>query len=206
MIHVYLHAARMNHYREIVDELLDAMDASGLNDEAESINVNESDPSEYEYPTLRLLHEHAKKSPSDFYLYLHTKGAARVGQHRDAWRKYLTYVVIENWQTCVMLLSDGYDAVGNDITLNTNSNAYHFCGNFWWARGDHLARLADPYEMKTRDPKGERYGAEIWVGSNGGRMGEVMRCDASRYLHRRNPIPETAYRGLPVGITEGSLS
>ena len=211
---VFLHVAAMNHYREVVAELSGAISASGLYDVATALtcsivgggsvdgllgekwsNHHTGTLEEYEYPTLDLLHTQARLTPSDSFLYLHTKGVSKPAQrkHRDAWRRYMTHCVIERWKECVQLLEDSFNTVGNDWQNDKYSPGNIYAGNFWWARGDYIASLTSPTDCLTKSPKGPRYGAELWVGT-----GDVHPCMIatinSRYLHRPFPIPESAYR------------
>lgn len=218
MIRVFLHVAGMNHYREIIAELAGQILGSGLYDAASTLTAVCSSEANvdgifgdkweiehshegiegHEFPTLRTLWERCKNDPSGIVLYMHTKGASRPDKrrHRDAWRHYMTHFLVDRWQETTRWL-DIHDCCGNDWTLNRNSMASHFCGNFWWANAKYIATLDDPYSMKTRDPKGERYGAEIWIGSRPDcNHKEVFVCNAPLYLHRPNPIPDSSFRGM----------
>lgn len=197
----------MNHYREVVAELSGAITGSGLYDEAgllacsivgdgnvdgllgEKWEIHRTGKlTDYEYPTLQLLHQDALNTPGEFYLYLHTKGVGRPSAHRTAWRRYMTHCVIERWEECVHYLEQGYTCVGNDW-----HEWKHFAGNFWWARGDYIASLCDPREMIPKGSKGPRYGAELWIGSGRAKPFELMAVNRI-HLHHPHPILESAYR------------
>lgn len=200
-LHVYIHAASMgDHWREIVAELVGMVDGSLLYDAAASLRcvvvgggetrylASRGFPKwetieyggwldEYEYPTLRLLWEHACKEPDGYYLYLHTKGASSYREnsqgayagkrYRDRWRKVMAYHLVARWRERVAELAD-WDAVG---CLPIGGPLPHYSGNFWWARGDHLAKLPEPAPMAPGRPGGEhpRLWAELWVQSIPGR-------------------------------------
>ncbi len=196
-LHVYIHAASMgDHWREIVAELVGMIDGSGLYDAASSLRcvvVGKGETrylasrglpkwetveyggwlDEYEYPTLRALWEHACKDPSGYYLYMHTKGASagpegKAGAYsgkrfRDRWRKIMAYYLVTRWRERVEELA-GHDAVG---CFPIGGPLPHYSGNFWWARGEHLARLPEPAPMPWGQPGGEhpRLWAELWLES-----------------------------------------
>ncbi len=208
---VFLHVAAMNHYREVVAELSGSITASGLYDEAISLtcsivgggNVDyllgekwqvkhTGTLEEYEYPTLDLLFAQARLTPSDSFLYLHTKGVSkpRYRPHRDAWRRYMTHCVVERWQECTKALDEGFNVVGNDW-----HEWRHFAGNFWWASGEYLASLSSPRDAIQLGSKGPRYGAELWIGTGDVKPFEIARVDSQQFIHRPNALPESSYRG-----------
>ena len=201
-LHVYIHAASMgDHWREIVAELIGMIDGSGLYDASSSLRcvvvgggetrylASRGLPKwetieyggsihEYEYPTLRLLWEHARREPDGYYLYMHSKGASsyREGSHgayagkrfRDRWRKIMSYYLVTRWRERVEELANA-DAVG---CFPIGGPLPHYSGNFWWARGDHVTKLAEPAPQHPFQPGGEhpRLWAELWLQSIPGRF------------------------------------
>lgn len=163
-IRVFVHVACMNHYREIVSELEEAVDRSGLS-ECANVLWNWSNPALFEYPTLRVAHGCAMADAGSIVGYIHTKGAGTPHKRlqRDSWRRYLIHHVIHRWRECVERLQS-CDVVGTDYRLDRNGDEPHFCGNFWWARAAYLATLPTPGPTLTK--RHPRMGAEAWVLSN----------------------------------------
>lgn len=195
-------AAMGDHWREIIAELVGMVDGSGLYDAAGSLRcivVGQGETrylasrglpkwdtieyggtiDEYEYPTLRALWEHACQDPSACYLYMHTKGASsaledpRTGAYsgkrfRDRWRRIMAYHLVTRWRDRVEDLAHS-DAVG---CFPIGGPLPHYSGNFWWSRGDHLAKLPEPTPMAWGQPGGEhpRLWAELWLQSISGRF------------------------------------
>ena len=178
-------------WREVNCELVSAINASGLYDASTSCNMvfvgrgetryltGRGMPKwdthefagevwEYEYPTLRLAYKQSLADPCSKILYMHTKGvsspyaggtAYEGRRFRGYWRQVMTYHVVNRWRECVGLL-DEYDAVG---PFQVPPPRPHFGGNFWWARGEHLARLGEPNpDFNDLHP---RLFAELWIQS-----------------------------------------
>lgn len=181
-IHVYLHVAGIGYYREVVAEIMGQLSGSGLYDAAASITfcmvgakgsttvsyltwpkvLHEwgGDLDEWEYPTLRLLWRQACKEPDARYLYLHTKGVSRPDRKFcNSWRRAMTHRLIERWRECLIEL-DTHDTCGIYHIHRPTGHA-HYSGNFWWARGDYLARLTYP-EPRPIDQHPRMF-AEIWL-------------------------------------------
>lgn len=194
-------AAMSDHWREIVAETVGFVDGSGLYDAAASLHCIVVGPNpdtrylacrgypkwetvdyggwldEYEYPTLRALWSKAKADPSACYLYLHTKGASAGRENslgayngkrfRDRWRKIMLYNLVTRWRDRVEDLAS-CDSVG---VFGVGGPFPHYSGNFWWATGEHLAKLPEPEPRDLGEPGGEhpRLWAELWIQSLAGR-------------------------------------
>ena len=78
------------------------------------------------------------------------------------WRKYMEYFIIENYESCLVIL-DKYDACGVNLCSNPTK---HFSGNFWWSTSEYIKKLTD---LKDID-RGHRWNAEFWIGSGEGRL------------------------------------
>jgi len=128
---------------------------------------------EFEFPTLRLVHDWAREEPDGYSCYFHLKGAWRsdgnhpwpeVRDERQEWRDQLNHHVIENWQRAVAALDEGHDLAGCRWCLHGEvsrpTHGPHFSGNYWWARNGYLARLPAP------DWNEDNTAAEMWVGKN----------------------------------------
>lgn len=186
-IHVYMHVAGMNHYREVVKEIGHAISESGLYSHAESLNAVTVGPAltlgllptrwrtvlgskqlgAFEYPTLSMMQAHARLVLDDIFFYCHTKGVAHPEkkEQRDQWRRYLIRHTVERWRECVEKL-ETVQVVGTDYRQRSAGGMHHireprFTGNWWWARGSHLAALPLPGPHLTR--RSPRMGAEVWV-------------------------------------------
>lgn len=184
MIKIFFHVACMNYFGDVKNELIAAVRAACLEDAADEIHVNlagkcrvlidgkwranvtRSDLSEFEFPTLGNLWDNAK--PDDKILYIHTKGVSHTTEPAKTscanWRRYMTWGVIERWRECVDALNE------NDLAgvLYVDSPRWgarcgsqqFFAGNFWWARGDYIKRLARPEANPNRWlAEGWAYGA-----------------------------------------------
>lgn len=222
MIRVYLHVPLMGHYREVVAELVGMIDASGIYDHANTLLLMTTGHAEaggligqrwtvqdsglgiesYEYPTLQQLHADAINRPEASYLYLHCKGVSHSGPKRatrDAWRRYMAYHVIGRWEECLELLKD-YDTVGTEIRLPPKHAPKHYAGNFWWARGEYLARLPVPLphhpEPRRKWPS-VRHGAETWLLDT---IEDVRAYSfhAFEFPFWKRTIEESRYRGASV--------
>jgi hypothetical protein len=140
------------------------------------------DPSQYEFPTLRLLEASVKMAPQDQYLYFHTKGVSRPNDWAVCnWRWYMNAFVLGQLKSLVSKLK-GHDLAG--VTWGSFFGIPpHFAGNFWLAQGQYLAGLPDfanhlentrawleEPAAKQHSFLGLRHAAETWVGQNNPRV------------------------------------
>jgi hypothetical protein len=150
MIAIFYHLYQTNHWKNLFEEQINSLIASGLYSACNfvhvGINGNEKLPFtpykmtiQYnknkilEANTLENLWEFANANPNYKILYFHSKGVTYNEEHNFAksinyWRKYLEYYVIEKWQDCIKDLDD-YDCVGaewhNESSLfDQQSNNY----------------------------------------------------------------------------------
>lgn len=132
-IHVFVH----KEWKRILDELLEAIQNSGLHAKAkvhvcytaqptrglvvqppppwmEHRIVN---PEHREWSTLRELWQWCHRAPDTAdVLYLHTKGVYRRGQTSEDWRRMMTYFCVERWREAIFnMRAAGYDAVGCNL-------------------------------------------------------------------------------------------
>jgi len=114
----------------------------------------------FEFLTLAALHAAAIESPGDLFLYAHTKGAYHPNPLNTAFRRSMTSFLVRDWERCAELLSD-VDAVGchwlTPAEYPDEVSSPFFGGNFWWARGEYIARLPPP-------GGNSRFAAEGWIG------------------------------------------
>lgn len=186
-IHVFFHVARMGAWEKIYREQVESLKASGLLKNAEitvcTVGENNRLPpapipgaemvyggtlDKFEFPTLKRAWQWAKENPAGRVLYLHTKGASRGHEPANSWRRYMQWGVVESWRRCVCALKSfdmsGVEWTGsNDLFSRgvTDPTPVGFwAGNFWWARGEYLAKLPDPESLDVSN----RYYAEAWAG------------------------------------------
>ena len=130
-------------------------------DKFDIINHSE-DTSEWELPTLRLMHKFSSESPKTKILYLHTKGIRYdksehiKNENIKDWIDCMLYFLIQKKERCLELLDD-YDAVGINYFRDTNP---HYSGNFWWTTSEHIKKNLS---LSKLDGPGS---AETWVLSN----------------------------------------
>lgn len=118
-----------------------------------------------ELPTLHQLHLFSQVHPNYYFCYFHLKGALHNAATKvtwAAWRHCMSDVIIWNWRNCVKDLDQGYDCAGPHWLTSKAypmvQDAAYFGGNFWWAKGSHLAQLPE------LDLHSGRYEAEVWIG------------------------------------------
>lgn len=191
-------------YQVSADEIVDSMLSSGLVESAHEVNIyhqyslsgrtfnwlkdrlssyknvkfipGKGFPEDYEFTTVSEIKKSADEDPEEFYaLYLHHKGVTR--PHVEAendYRRLLLYFVVENWRECVQALDKGYDGAG--VNWWNNAGAWHFAGNFWWAKSTYIKTLPELklphiHGRKKQWPDVGIYGddwyraeAETWIG------------------------------------------
>lgn len=186
--YLYYHICQLGDWQRVAREQLRAILDSGLYDAVDGLYVGVLGPSvlvlpekceivytspdvaEAELPTLDHLHQRAMEE--DFtVLYLHTKGVSSGLQGKNplaqqAWRKYMEYFVVGQWQRCLSELQ-AHDAVGVQWSPRTPTHNGHYSGNFWWARSDYLRTLPQVYDVELLPPHNAhpRMRAEFWLGS-----------------------------------------
>lgn len=178
----FIHVATHGRWREILEEIFKSLHASGLYERTDRIHVGlvgeeiatftppdskvqivhrSTNIQEFEFPTLRNLHEYCQ-THSCFVYYLHTKGVFRDSESVDLWRQYMLHFVVERHADCIAALAQ------NDVCgVNWQQTPWpHFSGNFWWARSDYIKQLNSidslPPVVEGRD-QGIRHQCERWV-------------------------------------------
>jgi hypothetical protein len=172
----------MGNYQQIVDDIMNRINSSGLIDHVESVRFYYTGPipkniffhagkrinflngpnlKDFEFPTLNGLKDFCAHTPGQI-LYLHTKGvSAPDNECINDWREYMMYITIERFADCFKAL-ETHDSCGVDVR---NEPVPHYSGNFWWANSEHINSLPYPKELPT--VLTERHKAEFWVGSSG---------------------------------------
>ena len=129
-------------------------------DKFDIINHSE-DTSEWELPTLRLMHKFSSESPKTKILYLHTKGIRYdksehiKNENIKDWIDCMLYFLIQKKERCLELLDD-YDAVGINYFRDSKP---HYSGNFGWTTTENIKNLS----LSKLDSNSS---AETWVLSN----------------------------------------
>jgi hypothetical protein len=183
-INIYIHAWKINNWREILNEQLSQIDDSELGDIA-SIHICNSDA---EKKTWFEMWKHSFDNDS-YYLSLHNLGITWQGtRYEDLtanWRKWVMGGVVGNWKEYVSHL-DEHDAVGDNWKEATyyrdwhiNKRKYkdsdltypkHFATQMWWTKSSHLRKLENPIEYQrysVPEHGGERVIMEGWLTSYG---------------------------------------
>ncbi len=179
-VHIYYHIALVGDNARIVNNTLGKIISSKLYEYSNSLNcLMYKNVTEFEYPTLNKLYEHAINEDA-YFLYIHTKGAANPCQFSDDWRNYMEYFTIENWQKCVDML-EKFDSVG----VNFQYEPYkHYSGNYWWSKSSYLKTLEKPKKTSNR------FEHEAWIAS-----GNINPCSLhnSNINHYYQPYPKSKY-------------
>ncbi len=195
---VFFHVATMNDYQRIVDETFTLMSSSGIMKTSERIFVGIAGDGplalpakvetaarfglgEFEFPTLKLLRNHARQNLDHALLYIHTKGVSTPGNPCiEDWRKYMLHFLVTRYSQCLDVLSVS-DTCGVDLRPLPVS---HYSGNFWWTKASHVSMLPDFETMPTI--LSERHKAEFWVCSKGDKHHSLWDCGIGvneRHLH-----------------------
>jgi hypothetical protein len=202
-----MHVAMHGRWREVVEDQLTLMRASGLYEFTQNVFIGLLGPDpdafdyaddklrvvyhyagfgEYEFPTLTRLHALCgsfKPHGDELVYYLHTKGVFTDTPQTQAWRRYMQYFAIERHADCVRALAD-HDVCGVDWY---STPWPHFSGNFWWARADYVRTLSEPRSLPLvgcLDHTG-RHNCERWVGSGARpRVACLFHSKENLYVHR----------------------
>ena len=121
--------------------------------------------SDYEIPTLQLLHEFCNKNPTYNVLYLHTKN---VGKNTNLCIEdqinYMLYFNVEQWKKCFEKLLY-YNTTSVDLQQYPT---LHYSGNFWWANASYILSLPSPIlfnnlEKYPNPLNSLRHNQEFWI-------------------------------------------
>ena len=116
-----------------------------------------------EITTLNLIQRWLPEHRGWNVLYHHTKGVSTPNQ-ADGWRRRMERHCVWNWQECLKLLDNGFEAVGcHWLTPEGHGSSIgspFFGGTFWWAKADYLLTLPPLPEPIWAN----RYEAETWIG------------------------------------------
>jgi hypothetical protein len=211
---VFFHIATIGNYKEIVREIINHLEESGLLKEALKIYfsvvgsekvdlpLNNNCSISYdldldfgEFVTLNKL-----KNLADFIkdnvkiLYIHTKGVTSDPNNQPIkdWRKYMLHFNIDKYKDMEEYL-DSYDACGVDFTTEPTK---HFSGNFWWVNSNYvktLPRIKDISSPFSKKVLTLRHNAEFWIGMGEGKYKSVHDSGINVYERHLNEYPKSKY-------------
>lgn len=194
-IAVFYHVGQFGEWKRLYQEQINSLCVSGLYGACDFVHVGINGGDELpstlpkmkikynentilEADTLRAMWEFSNDNPNYRVMYFHTKGATQEGSvHRynvDAWRHYLEYFIIHEWERNLDYLKS-YDCSGtewihesglvNQATGETTwQDTGHYAGNYWWANASYVSKLDPDY---LYDPLNgwTRWRSELWVGT-----------------------------------------
>jgi hypothetical protein len=128
---------------------------------------------EYEFPTLKLLYRDAIDSSDEYHIgYIHSKGVSKTNdddqKRGDNWRRSMMNVCVENWKSCVFLLSlcdacgwRWHPDIGEMGRFGVDVRDTHgfFYGNYWWTTASYIRTLKPIYQINQKN----RYEAQMWI-------------------------------------------
>jgi hypothetical protein len=202
-IYIYFHICCVNNWKTIVNDIVEAIQDSGLYDKVVEIRCgilgqlsdavlshpifslskvkilfHSIDLNAFERPTLRKLYDHAHSTDEDFsVLYIHSKGVRWNGQNPCVtdWVEYLTYFNIVKHDSCLRNLNH-CDVVGVNLHHEPTS---HFSGNFWWSHSEYIKKLDPTIDQSYNGP-------EFWICQNGigGHYKSLWNSNVNHYEQR----------------------
>lgn len=183
----FWHIATMGNWRDVIQDQLLKLTASGLLERADRIFVGICGPeideirfahpklelvfkdhslNRAEAPTLEKLHDFSRGRDGAVF-YIHTKGVSREPHEQSRmtdWHRLMEYFNITRFQDCIEHLCY-YDVCG----VNWHDWPYpHFSGNFWWANSEYVAGLPPLSDLCRPEDCGpdSRHWCERWLGSS----------------------------------------
>jgi len=203
---IFFHIATINHYQNIVDEILSSIKDSGLINEVDKIYLSilgsndvkllyndkieilfKSDNLDLcEFPILMLLKKFSYSNKANI-LYLHTKGVNNNTPPINDWRKYMLYFNVFKYKDALEKLKD-YDTYGVDLRDNPT---LHYSGNFWWTTSNYAKTLPDFNDIPL--VISERHKAEFCICYNKGKHYSAWDCGIDVYQRHLHEYPENLY-------------
>ncbi len=207
---IYFHICCINHWRDIVSNLLFKIKHSGLydkvfeirctilgshnndpifNDAKIKILYESNDMSLHEKCIINILYEDSKND--DFYvLYIHSKGVKHLNLGTESnvydWTDYMGHFNIYHHSKCIELLQDN-DTVGVNLQIS-HDYPLHYSGNFWWSKTSHIRNLkiiTDNYYNSC----------EFWVTNH---IGKYVSLWNSNIHHYNNHYKFTEYENKEI--------
>lgn len=142
---------------EVIQQVQVFLAKSGAKFKVIKLGVNDTT---YERFTLTAMPHYV--TPVDKVFYFHSKGVTKtespmVDNIRD-WRTYMEFFMMSRHLECLALL-ETHDTVG--VSLR-NEPALHYCGNFWWCRGDYFLTL-DTADLMASYWDSTYLAPEMWI-------------------------------------------
>lgn len=142
---------------QYIDLIIFILQTSGKKFKIEQIGIYDKS---FERFTIHKIKNYIQNE--DKILYIHSKGASYRGwSNITNWRNFMEYYVIRHHEECIKLL-DEYDTVGIQLLYDPFT---HYCGNFWWCRGDYFLKLPDISTLTVKEECRCSY-TENYVGLN----------------------------------------
>lgn len=131
-----------------------------------------SDPSIYEHEAMLKVREIAQQDTEGYTLYFHSKGTGNANQYSTAWRNYMNFHVLKDFQKVFQnLVASKKDATGVlygrkyfDQYFFWRTNRF-FGGNYWIVSNAYFSRLPD-YQKLRKKFSNHRLLAEKYIGWN----------------------------------------
>ena len=157
----------------------------------------DKNPKHYEVKTINYIQQMAEHLPEGSrIMYIHTKGVRKNGDARcvQSWRKMMEYWAVQRYDIALQYLTN-YDTYGCNILNMCPSRVYqylyavnpthffHYSGNFWWARREHIMRLPVIQHSLGKQSVDTRLRAENWVLSAMPKMKPFEVYYNKRYVH-----------------------
>ncbi len=193
---VWWHVCAINHWKEVVDEQLRLLAFCGLNHVNACLLGTQTqaayllyqayrrgvvltlhrvspDHGEWERAAIQAVWDFSQGNRDHAVMYLHSKGVTCPGDRQKMqWRRVMQLEVVARWRRNMEILQV-CDMCG--VCWQELADFPHFCGNFWMARCDWLARLPEPEQYRHRHPGKswaghswtDRMWNETWLGSEG---------------------------------------
>jgi hypothetical protein len=156
---LYIHVTDCNNYIEEIAEIIRKIVPAAI--------VSTSFVNQFEYPAIKLTHDLALQYPASTFLYFHSKGMTHNLHSRSLQEILLLTKTFENWRKNIQLLNKGNKQKAGLFSSKEGWIWY----NFWYAKGEYLAKCSAP------EVSDSRYYYESWLGlANPERMSPVNDC------------------------------
>jgi hypothetical protein len=144
---LYIHVTDCNNYGEEIKEIITKIVPSAI--------VSTSFVNQFEYPAIKLVHDLAMQYPESTFLYFHSKGMTHNLHSRSLQEMLLFTKTFENWRKNIQLLNKENKQKAGLFSSKEGWIWY----NFWYAKGEYLAKCSEP------EISDSRYYYEAWLGS-----------------------------------------
>jgi hypothetical protein len=174
-IYLFYHICTIKKWKLILDEQFKELEDSGLMAITERIYIGSNGPnsteqlveyllsykyrdkivilhlnelSKNENETINFMTSFAKEQDREscFMLYFHSKGVTEKNDLQMLWRKYMMFVLVNNYKKCVKLL-EFFNTVG---CIYLSRPHKHYSGNFFWTKSEYLSQIPLIKDLKNR--------------------------------------------------------